>query len=123
MDGESENKEIGIEGDIAAPPGHWISSDKELLAGISNFYLRNPNVIGGGDILTVTGGKPAARAGMVAASLAGLAIEGGERAMQRIVIVIPPGDDVAEADGRAWEGFRKSFEMLARRPLEADEAA
>jgi len=123
MHGERENQELGIEGNIAAPPGRTISSDKELLAAISDFYARNPNVIGGGDILTVTGGKPVARAGMVAAILAGLAIEGGERAMLRIVIVLPPGDDVAEADGRAWESFGKSFEMLACRPLEADEAA
>lgn len=123
MHGERENQELGIEGNIAAPPGCSISSDKELLAAISDFYARNPNVIGGGNILTVTGGKPAARAGMVAAILAGLAIEDGERAMQRMIIVIPPGDDVAEADGRAWESFGKSFEMLARRPLEADEAA
>ncbi len=123
MHEESENQELGKEGNIAAPPGRRISNDKELLAAISDFYARNPNVIGGGDILTVTGGKPAARAGMVAATLAGLAIEGGERAMQRIIVVIPPGNDVAEADGRAWESFEKSVEMLARRPLEADEAA
>lgn len=123
MHGERENQELGKEGNIAAPPERRISSDKELLAAISDFYARNPHVIGGGDILTVTGGNPATRAGMIAASLAGLAIEGGERAMQRIVIVIPPGDDVAEADGRAWKSFGKSFDMLARRTLEADEAA
>jgi len=123
MHGERENQELGKEGNIAAPPERRISSDKELLAAISDFYARNPHVIGGGDILNVTGGKPATRAGMVAASLAGLAIKGGERAMQRIIIVIPPGDDVAEADGRVWESFGMSFEMLARRTLEADEAA
>ncbi len=123
MHGERDNQELGRQATVAAPPGSRISSDNELLAAISNFYVQNPNVIGGGDILTITGGKPAARAGMVAASLAGLAIEGGERAMQRIIVVIPPGDDVAEAEGCAWERFGKSFEMLAHRPLEADEAA
>ena len=123
MHGERENQELGKEGNFGAPLERMISSPKELLVAISDFYARNPHVIGGGDILTITGGKPAKRAGMVAASLAGIAIEGGERAIQRIIIVIPPGDDVAEADGRAWEGFRKSFEILARRRLEANEAA
>lgn len=123
MHGERENQYLDGEGNISAPSGREISNDKELLAAISDFYVRNPNVIGGGDILTVTGGNPAARAGMIAASLAGLAIEGGERAMHRIIIVIPPGNDLAEADGRAWESFKKSVEVLARRPLEADEAA
>ena len=123
MQGEKENQEPDKKGNIGEPPERRISSPKELLAAISDFYARNPHVIGGGDILTITGGKPANRAGMVAASLAGLAIEGGERAMQRILIVIPPGDDVAEADRRTWESFGKSFEMLARRPLEANEAA
>ena len=117
------NQQFGGEGTKAAPPWRTIRSDKDLLAAISDFYARNPNVISGGDILTVIGGKPAARAGMVAASLAGLAMEGGNRAMKLIIVVIPPGDDVAEADGRAWGSFEKSFEMLARRPLEANEAA
>lgn len=120
---EKENQELDKEGNIGAPPERRISSPKELLVAISDFYARNPHVIGGGDILTITGGKPSNRAGMIAASLAGLAIEGGERAVQRILIVIPPGDDVAEADRRAWESFGKSFEILARRPLEANEAA
>ena len=123
MHGKKENQELDKEGNIGAPPERRISNPKELLVAISDFYARNPHVIGGGDILTITGGKPANRAGMVAASLAGLAIEGGERVVQRILIVIPPGDDVAEADRSAWESFGKSFEMLARRPLEANEAA
>ena len=122
MHAERADQEAGREGAVAAPPSRPISSAKELLVAISDFYARNPNVIGGGDILTVTGGKPAARAGMVTATLAGIAIEGGERAIQRLIVVIPPGDDIAEADGRTWESFEKSFEILARRPLEADEA-
>ncbi len=108
---------------MASPPPRTISSTKELLVAISDFYARNPNVIGGGDILTVTGGSPAARAGMITATLVGIAIEGRERAVQRIVVVIPAGDDIPEADARAWESFEKSFEILASRLLEADEAA
>jgi len=80
MHGEKENEELNKEGNIAAPPERRISSPKELLVAISNFYAQNLHVIGGGDILSITGGKPAKRAGMVAASLAGLAIEGGARA-------------------------------------------
>lgn len=123
MDGEEENQRSGITGAEAALAGRTISNDKKLLAAIMDFYARNLNVIGGGDILTITGGKPAARAGMVAASLAGIVIEGGERAIQRVVVVIPPESDVAEADGHAWGSFVQSFELLARRPLEQAEKA
>ena len=114
---------MGTEGAEAAPAGRTISSDKDLLAAMTDFYSRNPNVIGSGDILTIKVGRPAARAGMVAASLAGIVIEGGERAIRRVVVVIPPGGDVAEADGRVWSSFVKSCESLARRPLEQDEEA
>lgn len=123
MDGEEENQRSGITGAEAALAGRTISNDKKLLAAIMDFYARNLNVIGGGDILTITGGKPAARAGMVAASLAGIVIEGGERAIQRVVVVIPPESDVAESDGHAWGSFVQSFELLARRPLEQAEKA
>src|SRR3546814_306182 len=123
MHREGANRGSGTEGAETAPAGRTISSDKELLAAIMDFYARNLNVIGGGDILTITGGKPAARAGMVAASLAGIVIEGDERAIQRFVVVIPPEGDVAEADGCAWGSFVQSFELLARRPLQQDEEA
>lgn len=123
MHGERKDQELGVEGSLAVPPGHGSSNEEELLAAVSDFYARNPDVIGGGDILTVIEGNPAARAGMVAAILASFATDGGAPAMQRLIIVIPPGDDVAAANGRAWESFERSFEMLARRPLEADEAA
>lgn len=123
MGDEKANTKLGDLGIEAAEPWRTIRSDEDLLVAISHFYARNPNAIGGGDILAVTGGKPTTRAGMVAASLAGLVIAGGERVMQRFIILIPPGDDVAEADGLAWQSFKKSFDMLARRPLEPDEAA
>lgn len=123
MNLEVANQGSGTEGTEAAPAYRTISSDEELLAAIMDFYARNLNVIGGGDILTITRGKPAARAGMVAASLAGIVIEGGERAIQRIVVLIPPGGDVAEANGRVWVSFVQSFELLARRPLGQGEEA
>lgn len=122
MHEEGANQEFGSEGVGAGALWRTIRSDKDLLAAIWDFYARNPNVIGCGDILTITGGKSAARAGMIAASLVGLAIEDGERAMQRIVIVVPPSHDVAEANGWFWKNFEQCFEVLARRPLEADEA-
>src|SRR4051812_25757613 len=116
MTGDQSNEGLGTEGTETPPPSRTISSDKDLLAAITDFYVRNVNVIGGGDILTIAGGKPTTRAGMVAASLAGIVIEGRERAIQRLVVVIPPGGDVAEAEGRVWGSFAQSFKFLAGRP-------
>ena len=123
MDDEESNLEAGTKGAEGVTLGRTISSDRDLLLAIMDFYARNPNVIGGGDILTITGSTPAARAGMVAASLAGIVTEGDERAIRRVVVVIPPGGDVAEADGLVWSSFVQSFELLARRPLRQDEEA
>lgn len=123
MDEDEINKEAGIDDGKAAPVGRPIGSDKDLLGSISAFYASNPNVLGGGDILNITGGKPTARAGMVAASLTAITFESGERAIQHVVVVIPPGGDVAEADRRAWGSFVQSFESLYGRTLEQDEKA
>ena len=123
MDDEEANLEAGTKGAEGATLGRTISSNQELLVAIMDFYARNPNVIGGGDILAITGSTPAARADMVAASLAGIVIEGDERAIQRVVVVIAPGGDAAQADGLVSSSFVQSFESLARRPLRQDEAA
>lgn len=123
MDDEKANLDSGTKGVEKASLGRTISSNRDLLVAIMDFYARNPNVIGGGDILAITGSTPAARAGMVAASLAGIVFEGDERAIQRVVVVIPPGGDVAQADGLVWSSFVQSFESLARRPIRQDEEA
>ena len=83
MDDEEANLNAGTKGAEKASLGRTISSHQDLLAAIMDFYARNPDVIGGGDILAITGSPPAARAGIVAASLAGIVIEGDERAIQR----------------------------------------
>ena len=87
-DHENQNAMAGADEPVAAvedmPAAHSIRNDAELLAALADFFRRNPHVLGGGDILTITGGKPVARAGMLAAVLAGLAIEGGEWAIQKM---------------------------------------
>ncbi len=101
--------------------GRAISSEQELLEAIMDTYVRNPNVIGTGDILNIAGGKPEARAGMVAAALSGIAVENGERAIKRVAVVLPPGSNVELAGDSVWGSFVRSFETLADRPLEQKE--
>jgi len=99
----------------AAP--RQVETDADMIDALSDFIVRNPNVLGGGDILTITGGRPVARAGMLAAILAGLALEGGARAIRGYLIVIPPAADAVAGRERAWEGFTFAFARLAGRSL------
>lgn len=104
-----------------APEKSAINCESDLLEMIETSYARNPNVFGAGDILNITGGNPEDRAGMVAAALGGLALESGERAFQRVVVVLPFGSDLAVAEESIWGSFVRSFERLAHRLLEKDE--
>jgi hypothetical protein len=99
-----------------------VGDDAERLEALANFIRRNPNVLGGGDVLTIVGGKPVARAGMLAAVLAGLSIEGGERAIQKYLIIIPQTADGVADDALAWDHFSRGVERLARRALRPEEA-
>ena len=121
MDEDEVIRGPGTKVDKTAPTGRTISSERELLAEIMDYFVDDPNVIGGGDILAIPMGKPVARAGMVAALLAGIMHEGGERVIRRAVVVIPPGGDVSDADGLTWSSFKRTFRLLAGRPLEQDE--
>ena len=121
MDEDEAIRGPGTVVDKAAPTGPTNSKEWELLTEIAGHYNDNPNVIGGGDILAFPVGKPVARAGMVAALLAGIMHEGGERVIRRAVVVIPPGGDVSDADCVTWSSFKRTFRLLAGRPLEQDE--
>lgn len=129
MDTRDETRDTANEADdlkpaeaIGAAP-RSIRNQSELLAAIESFIQRNPEVLGGGDIITVTGGKPVVRAGIITAVLTGVRLEGGEPAILKYVIIVPASANVSDAHALAWGGFVSSFERLARRKLEGDEEA
>ena len=80
-----------------------IRNDVELLREMASFIARNPDVVGGGDMLTITGGRPFARAGLFASVLAGLGLEGGQRAILKYLNVVPPYADSGQANALAWD--------------------
>lgn len=100
---------------------HSVRSDVDMVNALLDFYVRNPEVLGGSDILTIMDGKPPARAGQIAAVLAGIGIEGGERAIQKFLIIVPTTTDPEEARSRAWEQFRRFVEQLAGKAPTAEQ--
>lgn len=60
MDNEEANLDAGKKGAEKAALGRTISSNQDLLAAIMDFYARDPDAIGGGDIIAITGSTPAA---------------------------------------------------------------
>ena len=102
-------------------PMRTITNDGEMLAALAEFYFRNLNVIGTGDILALGDGDISVRAGMVIAVLAGIAFEDGERAIQQYLVVIPTGADEAKANDTVWRMFERGFAKFAGRRLTDEE--
>lgn len=98
-----------------------VGTDAERITAFADFIQKNPDVLGGGDIYNITGGKPVARAGQLAAMLAGIGLEDGERALRRYMIIIPASDDAEAAAELAWNQFTNAFKQLAGRALEQSE--
>ena len=128
MNKDSENNSTDAGSDEAAAMGgesreiHPVRNDSELLNAIADFIRRNPDVLGGEDIFMITGGRPTARAGMLAAMLAGIVVEDGDRAIQKYMIIIPPEADVSSNAEFAWNGFKKGFAQLAGRSMTQKES-
>lgn len=89
---------------------------------IQDFIASNPDVFGGADIFNLDFGAPIARAGMLAAVLTGLVDDKRRQMVRRFVVVAPPGSDPAGAVEDALAQFADSFEVIAKRVLQVDEA-
>lgn len=97
-----------------------VQGDSELLRAFLDFYRNDPNILGAGDLMVITGGKPAARAGLVAAVLSGCALEDGERAILRYRIIIPPSADLETYRTLIWQRLARAMEVLSGQELQDD---
>lgn len=90
-----------------------VGGDPGLLKALWDYFAADMNVLESGDLLLITGGRPPGRAGLTAAVLSGLGLEGGARAIEHYRIILPPAADVTEARERFWNRFSNGFRVLS----------
>ncbi|HZF96032.1 MAG TPA: hypothetical protein VEZ20_14315 [Allosphingosinicella sp.] len=100
-----------------------VEGDLGMLEALRDYYLNDPHVAGSGDLLLITGGKPAERAGLIASVLAGFGLDDGERLIQRYLIIAPPDVDPGTTRAGAWEHFERGFKELAGAALDDNQRA
>src|SRR5258708_14621134 len=87
--------------DANAADGNVLGDRADLARAFADSFAKNPQIFGGGDILTLEVFTPAERAGIPAAALIGPVDQTGTRAVRGFVVIVPPGTDrrAAEAEG------------------------
>ena len=88
---------------------------------MQDFFRRNPNVLGGVDVLNLDLQSPQVRAGMTVAVLAGLVDAKRRPAVRGFTVVLPPKSMLEEADEAVWDEFAGTFHILAGRELSTSE--
>ncbi len=87
------------------------------------FIAQNPNIFGAADIYNVRFASPLTLAGMLTAVLMGLVGTDQRPAVQKFVIVVPPGLNAEECEEEVGSGLADSFRLFAQRKIEPHEQA
>src|SRR5258708_24474469 len=80
--------------DANAADGNVLGDRADLARAFADSFAKNPQIFGGGDILTLEVFTPAERAGILAAALMGLVDQSGTPALRRLLVLVPPATDV-----------------------------
>lgn len=95
----------------------------DLARGLQAYITKNPQVFGGADIYNLDFRTPQARAGVLAAVLAGLVDANRRPAVREFVVVAPPGSNAEDWGAQAKRDMVDTFRLLAQRDLEPREEA
>jgi hypothetical protein len=98
-----------------------VEGDLGMLEALRDYYVNDPHIAGSGDLLLITGGKPAERAGLIASVLAGFGLDDGERLIRRYLIIGPPNVDLGTARASAWDRFERGVKKMAGAALDDDQ--
>ncbi len=107
--------------DANATDGNVLGDRADLARAFADSFAKNPQIFGGGDILTLEVFTPAERAGILAAALMGLVDQTGRRAVRGFVVIVPPGTDVHAAEAEAGNEMVAAISLLAGREFSAEE--